>query len=202
MLKICQVIAVILIAYLIGCVNPAIIITKVIYKDDVRNWGSKNAGATNVFRNYNIQTGTIVLILDILKGILAIVIAQTAISHFKLQSSYSMHIKHLCFLAVVLGHCFPVFFSFKGGKAVATAMGCLLILHPLLISIALAIFIIVFTKIRIVGVSSVCAALSLIPSYFVVALINNSMNWDFLYILTVVLIIVITHIKNLKLYLN
>lgn len=200
MLKTCQAIAVILIAYLIGCVNPAIIITKAVYKDDVRNWGSKNAGATNVFRNYNIQTGTIVLILDILKGMLAIIMAQAAITYFKLP--YSMHIKHLCFLAVVLGHCFPVFFGFKGGKAVATAMGCLLMLHPLLISIALAIFVLVFIKIRIVGVSSVCAALSLIPSYFVVALINNSINWDFLYILAVVSIIVITHIKNLKLYLN
>ena len=126
--------------------------------------------------------------------------AQAAIAHFKLP--YSMHIEHLCFLAVVLGHCFPVFFDFKGGKAVATAMGCLLILHPLLISIALAVFVLVFIKIRIVGVSSVCAALSLIPSYFVVALINNSINWDFLYILAVVSIIVITHIKNLKLYLN
>ncbi|MGN1034266.1 MAG: glycerol-3-phosphate acyltransferase, partial [Oscillospiraceae bacterium] len=166
----------------------------------VRNWGSRNAGATNVFRNYNIQTGTIVLILDILKGMLAIIMAQAAIAYFKLP--YSMHIKHLCFLAVVLGHCLPVFFCFKGGKAVATAMGCLLMLHPLLISIALAVFVLVFIKIRIVGVSSVCAALSLLPSYFVVALINNSINWDFLYILAVVLIIVITHIKNLKLYLS
>ena len=200
MLKTCQTIAVILTAYLIGCVNPAIIITKAIYKDDVRNWGSKNAGATNVFRNYNIQTGTIVLILDVLKGILAIVMAQAAISHFKLP--YSMHIEHLCFLAVVLGHCFPIFFEFRAGKAVATAAGCLLILHPLLISIALGVFILMFIKVRIVGVSSVCAALSLIPSYFVVALINNGMNWDFLYILAVVSVIVVTHVKNLKLYLN
>ena len=199
MLKVCLAIAVILTAYLIGSVNPAIIITKAIYKDDVRNWGSKNAGATNVFRNYNIQTGTIVLVLDVLKGILAIVMAHAAISHFKL--SY-MHIEHLCFLAVVLGHCFPVFFEFKGGKAVATAMGCLLILRPLLISIALGVFILVFIKVKIVGVSSVCAALSLIPSYFVVALINSGMNWDFLYILAVVSVIVVTHIKNLKLYLN
>ena len=83
MLKTCQAIAVILIAYLIGCVNPAIIITKAVYKDDVRNWGSKNAGATNVFRNYNIQTGTIVLILDILKGMLAIIMAQAAITYFR-----------------------------------------------------------------------------------------------------------------------
>lgn len=191
----------IFVSYLIGSINFAVILTRIFYNDDVRNWGSKNAGATNVFRNYNKKVGSVVLLLDILKGI-SVIILERVVYNKILSIKPSIHIDYLCCISVIIGHCLPIFFEFRGGKAVATATGCLLILNPLIISIAIAVFIAALLRTKTVGISSVFATLSLIPSYLLVSLINDNMACDFFYILVIVSIVTLAHVENIKKYIH
>lgn len=124
-MKFLIIIAVAVISYLIGSVNFSIILSKLISGKDIRESGSGNAGATNMLRTHGKKMGVITLLLDVLKGIIAIlivVILPMGTDMFKETLSY---IAGVC---VILGHNFPVYFGFKGGKGVATSLGVVLML--------------------------------------------------------------------------
>jgi len=129
-----------ILAYLIGAISFSIIITKLIKKEDIRNFGSGNAGATNTMRVLGKGPAIIVLLLDVLKGIVAILIAKA----FGLED-WAVAVTGL--LAIV-GHNWPVYFGFRGGKGVATTIGviCMLLLTPGLIAGAVAIIVIILTR--------------------------------------------------------
>jgi len=127
-----------IIAYLIGSIPFGFLLVKFFLKQDVRQTGSGNIGATNVLRSGNKHLAIATLILDAVKGIVAIYIFYFSISH----SANPIFNASLCGFFAILGHCFPIWLKFKGGKGVATALGVLLAAMPLVGLVACATWLI------------------------------------------------------------
>lgn len=150
-------ITVAIVAYAIGSINFAVIFSKKFAGFDVRERGSKNAGTTNVLRTVGVKVALLTLACDILKGVVAVlcaILAKNMWTGFDVVT-----LKYIAGLMVVIGHTFPIFFDFKGGKGVATAIGVLLMLNWKigLICLGLGIIIIAFTK--MVSLGSMCGAI-------------------------------------------
>lgn len=152
-----------LIGYLLGSIPSAVWIGKTFYGKDVRYEGSGNAGATNAFRVLGWKAGLGATVLDVGKGALGTslpIITATAA-----PLGWSTEIFMLaCGLSAIVGHFFPVFAGFEGGKGVNTSAGVLLMLSPMAVLVALATFAIVFYKTRYVSLGSIIAATSLVIS--------------------------------------
>eukprot|EP01034_Spumella_vulgaris_P011448 gene11448-14567_t len=118
-----------LLGYLLGSIPSAVWIGKIFFKKDVRQFGSGNAGATNTFRVLGKTAGTVVLAMDILKGFFAVQLPHWAGVGFHTPGGMD-DFAMLCGIAAVLGHLYPVFAGFKGGKGVATALGIVLAASP------------------------------------------------------------------------
>lgn len=124
------------ISYLIGSVNFSIMLSRAIGGKDIRKSGSGNAGATNMLRTYGKKMGVLTLLLDVFKGIAAIIIANVIVGHYMNTSANdaflaaldAASLPYIAGLCVVLGHNFPLYFGFKGGKGVATSLGVVLML--------------------------------------------------------------------------
>lgn len=115
--------------YLMGSVNSAVIISKLFYKDDVRTHGSGNAGTTNMLRTYGVKAAIATFLGDVLKGFLAVLLAKCLIAWT--GSSFSaVYAAYIAGYGAVLGHMFPLYFHFKGGKGVATALGAVFAIAP------------------------------------------------------------------------
>ncbi|MBQ6493912.1 MAG: glycerol-3-phosphate 1-O-acyltransferase PlsY [Erysipelotrichaceae bacterium] len=147
----------VLIAYLIGSIPWGLVIGKVFYHKDIREYGSGNLGGTNAGRVFGTPVGMLVIVLDALKAFIVMTLI-----HF-----ISPGIEQYCGLAVCIGHCFPVFAQFKGGKAVACAYGYLLglavyVTHEYFLTFFLPIivFFIVLAISRMVSLSSMCGVSS------------------------------------------
>ncbi|GHV30019.1 glycerol-3-phosphate acyltransferase [Clostridia bacterium] len=185
-----------LLSYLIGSINVAVLLSKKLKKKDVRDWGSKNAGATNVTRIFGIKLGVIVLILDMAKGIIAIELGRLLCTKFGVAPSMSLD--YLNLIAAIWGHCFPLFFGFRGGKAVATVAGGLLLLNPLVLSGIAFVFILLATITKNVGIGSVSAAVSLPPVYVGWAFLNDGFGWEFLFVCIISAIVIWRHVKGMS----
>lgn len=150
----------ILTAYLIGSISSAIISCRLIGADDPRTVGSKNPGATNVFRTAGRQAAILTLVGDLLKGAIPVWLAS--------QFDSSPMTVSLVGLAALIGHCFPIFYQFRGGKGVATAFAALLIIHWQIGVGLLALWLAVFTLTRTSSLSAIIAALTIpLSSYYV-----------------------------------
>ena len=145
-----------LVAYLIGSINFAIIFSKKFAGFDVREKGSKNAGSTNVLRTVGKKAAALTLICDILKGVVAVLIAMLAANIW--QDSDAEVLKYLAGLMAIIGHTFPVYYGFKGGKGVATSLGVLLVVNPQIGIICLVFALIIMIATRWVSLGSVLAA--------------------------------------------
>lgn len=137
-------------AYLVGSIPTGLLLAKSIGGVDIRNAGSGNIGATNVYRTLGRKVGIITLAGDCLKGLLPVVIAR--------QVGLPVEWLAVIGAAAFLGHVYTIFLGFKGGKGVATALGVFLALAPLAVLCALAVFIIVILKWRYVSLASISAA--------------------------------------------
>ena len=142
--------ALILGSYLLGGIPFSYVIVRWRLGEDVRSLGSGNAGATNVLRTTGVLPGVLTLILDVLKGSLAVAAADLLGAPPKILA--------LCGLAAVVGHIFPVYLGFRGGKGVATAAGALGLLSPFPTLVAMGVFIVVVAPTRYVALASVSAA--------------------------------------------
>lgn len=158
--------AVFVLCYLIGSIPSSLWMGKLFYKVDIRNYGSGNAGATNTFRILGWKAGTIVLLIDFGKGLLCTaVISQLAYSigsgpiSFHPNWEVDSMLVILSGVAAVIGHMFPVYAKFNGGKGAATACGMLYGIEPVSISITLAIFLIVMITTRYVSLGSIAGAI-------------------------------------------
>lgn len=145
------------ISYLIGSLNFSILLSRKIGKKDIREMGSGNAGATNMFRSYGKKLGALTMLADILKAIVAIVIAMAIIGNDEV-SQFPYIIKSFAGFFCVIGHLYPVFFNFKGGKGVATCAGMILILDWRVFLIELAVFILCLLIFKMVSLGSVVMA--------------------------------------------
>lgn len=148
----------VLIGYLLGSIPFALVIGKVFYNTDVREYGSGNLGGSNAGRVLGKNAGIAVIVLDVLKVVLAIFIT----SHFKYHEMASIWAG----FAAAFGHCYPIFAQFKGGKAVATMFGFLLGISIFtfqsiwMIALPLAVFLIVLVAGKMVSLASICAAIT------------------------------------------
>ncbi|EKK1672974.1 glycerol-3-phosphate 1-O-acyltransferase PlsY [Listeria monocytogenes] len=150
-----------LLAYVIGSIPSGLWIGKIFYKKDIRDFGSGNLGATNSFRVLGIKAGSIVTVMDILKGTVATLLP------FFFQLNVDHHFWLLSGAFAIIGHSFPLFAGFRGGKAVATSAGVILAYAPLLFVAALVVFLVTLKLSKYVSLSSMIGALAaLIISLF------------------------------------
>lgn len=189
-----------LMAYLLGSIPSAIWVGRKFYGIDVREHGSGNAGATNVFRVLGKGPGTVVLLMDIVKGYLAVVLAYMMEKH--LYSEEISNASNSWFFPVVfgvlsvIGHMLPVFAKFKGGKGVATLFGIIIALDPRVAGLALLVFVLVNIVTGYVSVGSLMAGLSL-PVLFLQVFGYRDMS-IVVFGVSVGVLIVYTHRKNIK----
>lgn len=166
-------------AYLIGAIPTGVIMTKLSGGEDIRQVGSGNIGATNVYRSAGRKLGLITLLGDCLKAVIPLLIA---IQLFHFQGVELA----LVGLAAFIGHCFPVYLGFKGGKGVATALGAFLIISPQSILCALALFALILWRWRYISLASISAAAA-VPS--LVLLFERS--WPVFFVTLVIAVVVI-----------
>ncbi|NIQ96368.1 MAG: glycerol-3-phosphate acyltransferase [Desulfuromonadales bacterium] len=137
-------------AYLIGAIPCGVVLTRLTGAGDVRGSGSGNIGATNVYRTAGRKLGILTLVGDMLKGLLPMLVA--------VNSAFTPTQIALIAGALFLGHCYPVYLGFKGGKGVATALGIFLVLSPAAVLIALALFVVLVWIWRYISLGSISAA--------------------------------------------
>ena len=182
-----SILLIIIISYLIGSIQSGILIGKIIYKTDVRQFGSKSSGATNIQRTIGLKPGIFVLVLDILKGFLPILFIEI------FTEENILGVMSCIFL--VLGHCYPVFHKFKGGKGVATGFGSVVVLLPY-IALGIPIAIPIIYKTRYVSLGAI---LGCIISIFLIILFValELLPSEYLMILFVPLLIIYKHKQNI-----
>ena len=152
---------IIIAAYLLGSINFAVIFARAFSNRDVRDYGSGNAGTTNVMRTVGFLPGLLTFVCDALKGVIACGAGLIVFRYVPCPGWFhSVYSAYACAIACMLGHMFPVFFQFKGGKGVAISVGIFLVCCPKLVPIALGIFILLALTTRIVSLSSLAAMLS------------------------------------------
>ena len=195
-----------LVAYLLGSISFSVIISKKMAGFDVREKGSGNAGSTNMLRSVGKGAAALTLICDILKGVVAISIAIILGNMFK--DTNKELLVQIAGIAVVIGHTFPIFFGFKGGKGVATSLGILLMSNWQIGLICLVFALILMILTRMVSLGS-CAAAVLFPvltlfindNYTVLTEGKNGTTY-FIYSLILAIIVLFNHRSNIKRILN
>ncbi len=187
-------------AYLIGSIPSAIWVGRKFYGIDVREHGSGNAGATNVFRVLGKGPGTVVLLMDIIKGFLSVMLAYQMGYYFAepgTQSSQMTGFFPVAFgVLSVVGHMLPIFAKFKGGKGVATLFGVIIALDPRVAGLALLVFVVVNIVTGYVSVGSLMAGLS-IPVLFLQVFGYRDVSL-IVFSVSVGILIVYTHRKNIR----
>lgn len=157
-----------ILSYFLGSIPSGLIIGKVFKKIDIREYGSKNTGATNAVRVLGFRYGIFAFIFDLLKGALVIfLVFLINDSSLYLVSSYEINIASVYGACAVLGHVFPIYINFKGGKAVATSAGMIFAIEPWVAVGVIILFLIIFLITRYVSLSSTIAASSVLL-YFII----------------------------------
>ena len=154
--------AAVVIAYLLGSINFAVIFANAFLKKDVRELGSGNAGTTNVMRTAGFLPGALTFICDALKGFAACFIGKMLFIHAFPDTIPWIYVAYMCGVACMLGHVFPIFFRFKGGKGVATSVGIFAVCCPIAIILGLTVFALMTLFTRIVSLSSLVATVTVI----------------------------------------
>ncbi len=153
--------AVIIFAYLVGSINFAVIFSNIFLKKDVRNIGSGNAGATNVMRSAGVLPGALTFLCDALKGFVATftgkLVFDYVLNNMQIDWALPIYGAYICGLFCMLGHVFPVFFQFKGGKGVATSVGIFAVCSPVAIILGLTVFALITIISKYVSLASVIA---------------------------------------------
>ena len=187
-----------IIAYLIGSVNFSVIISKKMAGFDVREKGSGNAGTTNMLRSVGKKAAAITLICDILKGVVAILIAMFIGWAFQVENKSLL--VQIAGIAVVIGHTFPIFFGFKGGKGVATSLGILIMSNWQIGLICLVFGVLLIVLTRMVSLGS-CAAAVLFPVLTLFITDNYIVSQGsgyFIYSIILAVIVLFNHRSNIK----
>lgn len=184
-----------LIAYLLGSIPTAVWVGKVRCGVDVREHGSKNAGATNTFRVLGKKPGIIVLSVDIIKGATAVLLP-FVMYHYEWGTNELIHIQLIAAIMAVFGHVFPLFAGFRGGKGVATSLGVIVGLHPLSALVCIGVFLIVFMVTRFVSLGAMTSAL-LFP-FLVSFVFKTDSVWLIVFSIVLSLAVIIAHRKNIN----
>jgi glycerol-3-phosphate acyltransferase PlsY len=158
------------VGFLIGGIPFGFLVGQLVRKDDIRNHGSGNIGATNVGRLLGWYWGAIVLVLDALKGLIP-TFAASYISRFVSSSEWCTHVAVAAGMSSVIGHMYPIYLRLRGGKGVATALGVVIILAPKALGIALIVFVAVLVSSRQMALGSILASAAFGAAYLL-------LDWD------------------------
>lgn len=182
-----------LIAYLIGSIPTSVWIGRHFYNVDVRSHGSGNSGATNSLRVLGKKAGIIVLIIDMLKGWLAVGIV--CFSSYPSGSAPRIHLEVALACFAIIGHILPIYVGFKGGKGVATGMGIILAFSPIVALFCLLVFVVVFFVFHYVSLASMIAAVSF-PVWMAV-MTKMDYKWVAAFSIFLPLLVIFMHRKNI-----
>lgn len=181
-------------AYFLGSIPTAVWVGKVRYGIDVREHGSKNAGATNTFRVLGKKPGILVLAIDILKGFTAVFLP-FVVGMGTWGSDQLIHLQLISALCAVIGHVLPIFAGFRGGKGVATSLGVIIGIHPPAAAICLGIFLIVFIVSNFVSLGAMTAACSF--PVLLVTLFGIRSPWLIAFSIVLSAAVIYAHKKNI-----
>lgn len=185
----------IILAYFIGSIPTAIIISKLFFNIDIREYGSGNMGATNTFRVLGPKFGTIVMVGDMLKGILAVAL-YNLLPYYLTNELDRTNLMIGLGLAAVIGHIYPIWADFRGGKGVATLFGMVLAIQPIVAINCVGVFLIVLYLTRYVSLSSIIAGVAL--PICVLWIYNEKEVFYRVFAVAVAALIVLTHQKNIS----
>lgn len=180
-----------IVSYLIAAINPAIVLSKRVLKQDIRNLGSKNAGTTNAIRTMGKGMGALVFILDLLKVVVSY--GLICLVGYIFKANITAGIKSVYMLASVLGHSYPVYYGFKGGKGVAVFLMSAILVDAKIAGICIVVGVLVIAVSRMVSLGSIAgSALLVILDLFLTT------NFNFLITLLTVAVVIYNHRENIS----
>jgi glycerol-3-phosphate acyltransferase PlsY len=189
----------ILIAYLIGSIPTSVWISKAIFNIDIRDYGSGNPGATNTFRVLGSKWGSIVMIVDVTKGIIATSL-YIFIPYYLTNELARTNFMIVLGMASVIGHIFPIWAGFRGGKGVATILGMALAIQPIVALLCLLVFLFTLITTRFVSLSSLIAGVAFMV--LILFIFNEKETMYRYFAIIVAFMVIITHQKNISRLLN
>jgi glycerol-3-phosphate acyltransferase PlsY len=184
----------IILAYLIGSIPTSLIVSRTQFNIDIRDYGSGNAGATNTFRVLGSKWGTLVMIMDMLKGLIAVKLA-LLLPYYIDNEFQRTNFQIGLGLAAVLGHIFPIWAEFRGGKGVATLFGLIIAISPWTALSCIGVFLLVLYLTRFVSLSSILASLAF--PVFILIVFNVDNTAYRIFAIAVALLVIMTHQKNI-----
>lgn len=185
---------IVILAYLIGSIPTAVWVSQRFFNIDIRDYGSGNAGATNVYRVLGSRWGTLVMLVDMLKGMAAVQLAWLLPEYADSETLFQ-NLQTILGMTAVLGHIFPIWADFKGGKGVATVFGMVLGISPITAVSCVGIFGIVLYLTRFVSLSSILASIAF--PIFILVIFNVENPLYRVFAIAVALMVVLTHQKNI-----
>jgi glycerol-3-phosphate acyltransferase PlsY len=184
----------IILAYLIGSIPTSLIVSRTQFNIDIRDYGSGNAGATNTFRVLGSRWGTFVMIMDMLKGLIAVKLA-LLLPYYIVNEFERTNFQIGLGLAAVLGHIFPIWAEFRGGKGVATLFGLIIAISPWTALSCIGVFLLVLYLTRFVSLSSILASLAF-PVFILIVFNVDNIAYR-IFAIAVALLVIMTHQKNI-----
>jgi glycerol-3-phosphate acyltransferase PlsY len=185
----------VIIAYLIGSIPTSVWVSKYVFDIDIRNYGSGNAGATNTFRVLGSKWGSFVMLVDVSKGVLAT--SLYILTPFYLTDELARtNFMIILGMTSVIGHIFPIWAEFRGGKGVATILGMAIAIQPLVAVLCLVVFALTLITTRFVSLSSMLAGVAFMV--LILFIFNERETLYRLFAIIVALMVVITHQKNIS----
>lgn len=192
-------IGLIILAYLIGAIPTSIWVSKSVFNIDIRNFGSGNAGATNTFRVLGAKWGSFVMVADVTKGVIATSL-WVLIPFYATNELARTNFMIALGLVAVLGHIFPIWANFRGGKGVATLLGMALAIQPIVAFICILVFLATLVTTRFVSLSSMLAGVAFMV--LILFIFNERETTYRIFAIIVALMVVMTHQKNITRLLN
>jgi glycerol-3-phosphate acyltransferase PlsY len=185
----------ILLAYIIGSIPTAVWVSKSVFGIDIRYYGSGNAGATNTFRVLGSKWGSFVMLVDVTKGVIATsfyILIPFYLTHELARTNFMIALG----MMAVLGHIFPIFANFRGGKGVATLLGMALAIQPMVALICLVVFLITLLSTRFVSLSSILAGVAFMV--LILFIFKEKETIYRLFAIIVAMMVVVSHQKNIS----
>jgi len=188
-------------AYLIGSIPTAVWVSRYYFGIDIRDYGSGNAGATNTYRVLGAKWGTLVMVVDMVKGVIATSL-YILIPYYAAKTN-DIDLTNFMIglgLAAVAGHIFPIWAGFKGGKGVATLFGMILAIQPIVAVCCVGVFLLVLYLTRFVSLSSILSSIAF--AVFILFIFNDDVTLYRVFSVAVALMVILTHQKNINRLLN
>jgi acyl phosphate:glycerol-3-phosphate acyltransferase len=183
-----------ILAYLIGSIPSSVWVSQYFFDIDIREYGSGNAGATNTYRVLGPKWGTTVMLVDMLKGVVAVKLA-LLLPQYADSDTRFLNLQIVLGLAAVIGHVFPIWADFRGGKGVATLFGLVLGVSPLTALCCSGVFLLVLYLTRFVSLSSIFASIAF--PVFILIIFNVEQHTYRVFAIAVALMVILTHQKNI-----